>query len=66
MAEHRPCRHADVRAHDAEIEQVNQAIVQIEHATQQNVALVEQAAKATASMRGQADRLAQTARVFKI
>lgn len=63
---HRPCRHTDVRAHEAEIEQVNQATVQIEHATQQNVALVERATKATASMRGQADRLAQAVRVFKI
>lgn len=63
---HRPSRHADVSAREAEIAQVNQAIVQIEHASQPNATLVEQATKASASMRGQADRLARAARVFKI
>jgi len=48
------------------IEQVNQAIVSIDDATQQNAALVEQAAAAAQSLRDQADLLAQAVSVFKL
>jgi methyl-accepting chemotaxis protein len=48
------------------IEQVNQAIVSIDDVTQQNAALVEQAAAAAQSMRDQADLLAQAVSVFKL
>jgi methyl-accepting chemotaxis protein len=48
------------------IEQVNQAIVSIDDATQQNAALVEEAAAAAQSMRDQADLLAQAVSVFKL
>jgi methyl-accepting chemotaxis protein len=48
------------------IEQVNQAIVSIDGVTQQNAALVEQAAAAAQSMRDQADLLAQAVSVFKL
>jgi methyl-accepting chemotaxis protein len=48
------------------IEQVNQAIGQMDQVTQQNAALVEQAAAASQSMRDQADKLAQVVSVFKL
>ena len=48
------------------IEQVNQAIVQIDSATQQNAALVEQAAAAAGSMREQAAGLAEVVSVFNL
>ncbi|NYE61441.1 methyl-accepting chemotaxis protein [Duganella sp. 1224] len=48
------------------IEQVNQAIVSIDDVTQQNAALVEQAAAAAQSMRDQADLLARAVSVFKL
>ena len=48
------------------IEQVNQAIISIDDVTQQNAALVEQAAAAAQSMRDQADLLAQAVSVFKL
>src|SRR5471032_1482457 len=48
------------------IEQVNQAIVSIDDVTQQNAALVEEAAAAAQSMREQADLLAQAVSVFKM
>jgi methyl-accepting chemotaxis protein len=47
------------------IDQINQAIPQMDQVTQQNAALVEQAA-AAASMQEQAGRLVQTVGVFKI
>jgi len=50
----------------AGIEQVNQAIVSIDDVTQQNAALVEEAAAAAQSMREQADLLAQAVSVFKL
>ena len=46
--------------------QVNQAIVSIDDVTQQNAALVEEAAAAAQSMREQADLLAQAVSVFKL
>ncbi|RBA23306.1 Methyl-accepting chemotaxis protein (MCP) signaling domain [Herminiimonas fonticola] len=48
------------------IEQVNQAIGQMDQVTQQNAALVEEAAAAAASLQEQADNLAQVVSVFKI
>jgi len=49
----------------ADIEQVNQAITQMDQVTQQNVALVEEAAAAAASLQDQADNLVQVVRIFK-
>lgn len=48
------------------IEQVNFAIDQMDQVTQQNAALVEQAAAAAASMRDEASQLAETVAVFKL
>lgn len=48
------------------IEQVNRAIGQMDEMTQQNAALVEQAAAAALSMQGQAAALAQEVSVFKL
>jgi methyl-accepting chemotaxis protein len=48
------------------IEQVNQAVMQLDQATQQNAALVEEALAATASLHEQADDLAQVVGVFKL
>ncbi len=50
----------------AGIEQVNQAITQMDEVTQQNAALVEEAAAAAASLQNQADQLAQTVGSFKL
>ncbi|HEV7815471.1 MAG TPA: methyl-accepting chemotaxis protein [Janthinobacterium sp.] len=47
------------------IEQVNRAITQMDEMTQQNAALVEQAAAAAGSMEQQAQALAQAVAVFK-
>ena len=48
------------------IEQVNQAIAQMDHVTQQNAALVEEAAAAAGSLQDQANGLAQVVSVFKL
>ncbi|MFS2005354.1 methyl-accepting chemotaxis protein [Duganella sp. CT11-25] len=48
------------------IDQVNQAIAQMDQVTQQNAALVEEAAAATQSLQDQAGQLAQTVSIFKI
>lgn len=60
----------DITAASAEqssgIVQVNQAIAEMDDATQQNAALVEQAAAATQSMKNQADHLVQVVSIFKI
>ena len=48
------------------IEQVNTAITQMDQVTQQNAALVEQAAAAAAAMQEQADRLADAVAVFRL
>jgi methyl-accepting chemotaxis protein len=50
----------------AGIEQINQAITQMDGMTQQNAALVEQAAAASQSMRDQAARLADAVAVFRL
>jgi len=48
------------------IEQVNRAVSQMDEVTQQNAALVEQAAAAAASLDQQADRLRDTVAVFRL
>ena len=48
------------------IEQINIAITQMDDVTQQNAALVEQAAAAASAMRDQADKLLQVVSVFKL
>ncbi len=50
----------------AGIEHVNQAIAQMDQVTQQNAALVEQAAAASEAMQEQATKLAQVVSVFKL
>ncbi|HEY2929267.1 methyl-accepting chemotaxis protein [Piscinibacter sp.] len=48
------------------IGQVNTSVVQLDHATQQNAALVEQSAAAAESLKDQAHKLAQVVSVFRI
>lgn len=48
------------------IEQINQAITQMDDVTQQNAALVEEAAAATQALRDQAGKLVELVDVFKI
>jgi methyl-accepting chemotaxis protein len=48
------------------IEQINQAITQMDQVTQQNAALVEEAAAAAASLQDQAGSLSQVVSVFKL
>ena len=48
------------------IEQINNAVVQMDQATQQNSALVEETAAASASMQDQANTLAELVRQFRI
>jgi methyl-accepting chemotaxis protein len=48
------------------IAQVNQAVTNLDHMTQQNAALVEQSAAAAQSLREQSQRLAEVVSVFKV
>jgi methyl-accepting chemotaxis protein-1 (serine sensor receptor) len=50
----------------AGIDQINKAVIQMEQVTQQNAALVEEAAAASESMREQAGELEQAVGVFKL
>jgi methyl-accepting chemotaxis protein len=50
----------------AGIEQINQAIIEMDGVTQQNTALVEQAAAAAESLQGQSSHLAGLVSVFKV
>ncbi|RYG55413.1 MAG: hypothetical protein EON56_05660 [Alphaproteobacteria bacterium] len=50
----------------AGIEQVSRAIVQIDQATQQNAALVEEASEAAQALQEEADRLTRTVSTFHI
>jgi methyl-accepting chemotaxis protein len=50
----------------AGINEINHAISQMDQVTQQNAALVEEAAAASASMQEQAEQLAQVVSVFKV
>ena len=54
------------REQESGIDQVNQAIAQIDSATQQNAALVEQAAAAAGAMEEQAGGLARVVSVFQL
>jgi methyl-accepting chemotaxis protein len=54
------------REQSAGIEEVNRAITQMDQVTQQNAALVEEAAAAAASMQDQAAQLAQLVSVFRL
>jgi uncharacterized phage infection (PIP) family protein YhgE len=55
-----------VREQNIGIEQINRAIGQMDQVTQQDAALVEQVAAASASLRGQAAELAQAVSVFRL
>ena len=61
---------AEISAASAEqasgIDQVNRAVAQMDEVTQQNAALVEQAAAAAGALEEQADRLTQTVAVFRV
>ncbi len=48
------------------VDQVNQAVTQLDHATQQNAALVDENAAAAESLQQQADRLVETVALFKL
>ena len=48
------------------IEQVGQAMTQLDQATQQNAALVEESAAAAESLKSQAARLAEAVAVFRL
>jgi methyl-accepting chemotaxis protein len=48
------------------IEQINQAITQMDRVTQENASLVEESAAAAASLQQQAGHLAEGVRVFKL
>jgi hypothetical protein len=54
------------REQSSGIDQVNEAITQMDRSTQENAALVEEAAAAAASMQDQAVRLAQAASRFRL
>ena len=54
------------REQEVGIEQINQAVNEMDAVTQQNAALVEQAAAATAALEGQASHLTQVVSVFKL
>jgi methyl-accepting chemotaxis protein len=53
------------REQEAGIEQINQAITEMDNVTQQNAALVEEAAAAAQSLQDQAGNLSQVVSVFK-
>ncbi|OEZ90753.1 methyl-accepting chemotaxis protein [Duganella phyllosphaerae] len=54
------------REQEVGIEQINQAITSMDTVTQQNAALVEEAAAATSALQEQAGKLAQAVSVFKL
>jgi len=61
---------ADITAASAEqstgIGQISQAVVQMDEVTQQNAALVEEAAAASQSLEGEAENLLQVVSVFRL
>ena len=61
---------ADISSASAEqnagVGQVSEAISQMDQATQQNAALVEESAAAAASLRGQAQQLVQAVSTFRL
>lgn len=56
------------RAHEQSsgIGEINRAITQLDHMTQQNAALVEESSATAAGLRGQAQALSRTVTVFKL
>ena len=54
------------REQEVGIEQINQAVNEMDAVTQQNAALVEEAAAATAALEGQASHLTEVVSVFKL
>ena len=54
------------REQEGGITQINQALTEMDAVTQQNAALVEEAAGAAGSLQEQADRLQQMVAVFKV
>ena len=54
------------REQEVGIEQINQAVTEMDTVTQQNAALVEEAAAATGALEQQAAHLAQVVSVFKL
>jgi methyl-accepting chemotaxis protein len=54
------------RAQSGGIEQINRQVEEMDGMTQQNAALVEQAAAAAASLRDQSQRLSEVVAVFKV
>lgn len=56
--------HTASRDQSAGIAQINQSVGQLDQMTQQNAALVEESAAAAATLKSQADRLAQVVSVF--
>jgi methyl-accepting chemotaxis protein len=54
------------REQSSGIEQVDQALTQMDKVTQQNAALVEEAAAAAQALREQADELVEAVAVFKL
>jgi hypothetical protein len=48
------------------VAQIGEAVTQMDHATQQNAALVEEMAAAASSLKGQAQELVQTVSAFKL
>lgn len=54
------------REQAAGVSQVNEAVMQMDQATQQNAALVEQMAAAASSLQSQADELVHTVAVFRL
>jgi uncharacterized phage infection (PIP) family protein YhgE len=67
---HAACGRLKLRAasgkQTAGIEQINQAITQMDQVTQQNAALVEEAAGASEALQGHAAELAEVVSVFKL
>jgi methyl-accepting chemotaxis protein len=48
------------------VEQISEAITQVDHVTQQNAALVEQAASAASALQSQAGQLVDMVSLFKL
>jgi methyl-accepting chemotaxis protein len=65
QSHHRGDRRREQRT-ELGIEKINKAIVDMDGSTQQNAALVEQAAVAATTVNGQARELAQIVRVFRL
>lgn len=60
------CKEASISEQSSGLQEVNAAVTQMDEVTQQNAALVEQAAAAAQSLQEQASGLAQIVSVFKL